>query len=201
MKENNTAYILTLTFRLLVTCVVVAALLGLVNMVTLPRITELKLADTIAAMKAVVEDPDNVEFGEAMELSADLTDAASGAGAQLDAAYPISENGENAGYALTVTASGSQGTIEMMIGVDESDVVTGVSIVSNAETPGIGSRVMGNEATSAGVGVLDQFIGMSTADTPLAVGANVNAISGATVSSRGVAAGVNAALAVAGVLD
>ena len=49
-------------------------------------------------------------------------------------------------------------------------------------------------------GVLDQFIGKSAADGTLAVGKNVDAITGATVSSRGVTTGVNAALAVAGVM-
>ena len=89
----------------------------------------------------------------------------------------------------------------MMIGVDEEDIVTGVSIVDNSETPGIGSKVMGNELTANGVGVLDQFTGLGVSDTPLTVGTNIDAISGATVSSRGVTAGVNAALAVAAVLD
>ena len=200
-KNNNIKYIISLTFRLCVTCVIVAALLGLVNKITEPTITELKWQNTVAAMEAVVSDPEAVEFSDAMELTQDLTDAASAAGARLTEAYPISESGENAGYALTVVASGSQGTIEMMIGVDEEDIVTGVSIVDNSETPGIGSKVMGNELTANGVGVLDQFTGLGVSDTPLTVGTNIDAISGATVSSRGVTAGVNAALAVAAVLD
>ena len=200
-KNNNIKYIISLTFRLCVTCVIVAALLGLVNKITEPTITELKWQRTVAAMEAVVSDPEAVEFSDAMELTQDLTDAASAAGARLTEAYPISESGESAGYALTVVASGSQGTIEMMIGVDEEDIVTGVSIVDNSETPGIGSKVMGNELTSNGVGVLDQFTGLGVSDTPLTVGSNIDAISGATVSSRGVTAGVNAALAVAAVLD
>ena len=97
-------------------------------------------------------------------------------------------------------ASGSQGNIEMMVGVDADGVVTGVSIVSNSETSGIGSKVMNNEPLANGTPVLDQFIGKSAADGTLAVGTNVDAISGATVSSRGVTTGVNAALAVASVV-
>ena len=42
--------------------------------------------------------------------------------------------------------------------------------------------------------------GRSEADMPLTVGSNVDAISGATVSTKGVTTGVNAALAVAGVM-
>jgi electron transport complex protein RnfG len=83
----------------------------------------------------------------------------------------------------------------MMVGVDTDGIVTGVSIVSNSETKGIGSKVMSNVN-----GVLDQFKGKSAADGTLSVGKNVDAISGATVSSRGVTTGVNAALAVAGVI-
>jgi electron transport complex protein RnfG len=103
--------------------------------------------------------------------------------------------GQSAGYAIKVVASGSQGSIEMMVGVDAEGTVTGVSIVSNSETSGIGSRVMANEN-----GVLDQFQGKSAADGTLTVGSNVTAISGATVSTKGVTTGVNAALAVAGVI-
>ena len=84
--------------------------------------------------------------------------------------------------------------------VDGEGAVTGVSIVSHSETSGIGTKVMGNEATASGVGVLDQFQGKSAADGTLAVGSNVDAITGATVSTRGVTTGVNAALAVAGAM-
>ena len=78
--------------------------------------------------------------------------------------------------------------------------MTGVSIVTNSETSGIGSKVMGNEPLTNGTGVLDQFIGKSAADGTLSVGSNVDAITGATVSTKGVTTGVNAALAVAGVI-
>ena len=199
--QMNTKYILTLTVRLFGACLVVAFLLGLVNMVTLPNITARKKAATDAALKQVVENPDNSEFSDALELSDDMTTAASGAGATLESLYAVMENGDAAGYALPVVASGSQGNIEMMVGVDEADIVTGVSIVSNSETPGIGSKVMGNEPTASGTPVLDQFIGKSPADGTLVVGSGIDAISGATVSSRGVTTGVNAALAVAALID
>ena len=199
--QMDPKYILTLAVRLFGTCLVVAFLLGLVNMVTLPNITARKKAATDAALKQVVENPDDSAFSDALELSDEMTAAASGVGATLESLYAVTENGDAAGYALTVVASGSQGNIEMMVGVDEADVVTGVSIVSNSETPGIGSKVMGNEPTASGTPVLDQFIGKSPADGTLVVGSGIDAISGATVSSRGVTTGVNAALAVAALID
>jgi len=62
--------------------------------------------------------------------------------------YEVQVNGEAAGYAVKVTASGSQGSIEMMVGVDAEGAVTGVSVVNHSETSGIGTKVVGNEPTA-----------------------------------------------------
>ncbi len=174
-------------------CLVVAALLGGVNAVTADRIAAINLANTETALRAVATTAN--EFA-ALTLTDKMTAAASANGAKLTEAYEVKVGGESAGYAFKVVASGSQGNIEMIVGVDADNAVTGVSIVSNKETSGIGSKVMDNNALPSGTGVLDQFIGMSGAGS-LAVGKNVDAISGATVSSKGVTKGVNAALAVA----
>lgn len=188
-------YIVELTLKLFVTCLVVAGLLGLVNSVTEGPIAAINKAKTEEAMKAVVADPDNSTFSEALALSDEMIGAALAGGGTLTEAYEVQVGGAPAGHALKIVASGSQGNIEMMVGLDAEGAVTGVSIVDNAETAGIGSKVMENEN-----GVLDQFIGKSAADGELTVGKNVDAITGATVSTRGVTSGVNAALAVAGVL-
>ena len=186
-------YIIKLTVTLFVTCVVVAGLLGLVNSVTEGPITEKNKAKTAAAIQEVL--PEMEGSPAVVEITDDMTAAASGAGASITEAYEAQAGGSVIGHALKIVASGSQGNIEMMVGVDAEGAVTGVSIVKNSETSGIGSKVMSNEN-----GVLDQFIGKSAADGALTVGKNVDAISGATVSSRGVTTGVNAALAVAGVM-
>lgn len=196
--QMDPAYIIKLTVTLFVTCCVVAAALGGVNAVTEEKIDDINRANTEAAMKAVVADPDNTTFSDELPLTDEMT-AAAGSVA-LDSVYEAQVGGAGAGYAIKVVSSGSQGKIEMMVGVDGEGTVTGVSIVKNAETAGIGSKVMTNMPTASGVGVLSQFEGKSAADGVLTVGANVDAISGATVSTRGVTNGVNAALAVAGVL-
>lgn len=196
--QMDPSYIGKLAITLLCTCVVVAAALGGVNAVTEEKIDAINWDNTVAAMKAVVADPDGTTFSDAMPLTDEMT-AASGSVA-LDSVYEAQVDGSTAGYAIKVVASGSQGKIEMMVGVDAEGVVTGVSIVKNSETSGIGSKVMTNMPTANGIGVLSQFEGKSAADGALTVGANVDAISGATVSTRGVTNGVNAALAVAGVL-
>ena len=191
--DMDPKYIIKLTVTLFVTCVIVAGLLGLVNSVTEGPIAEKNKTKTAAAIQEVL--PEMEGSPAVVELTDEMTAAASGAGATITEAYEAQAGGSVIGYALKIVASGSQGNIEMMVGVDAEGAVTGVSIVKNSETSGIGSKVMSNEN-----GVLDQFIGKSAADGTLTVGKNVDAISGATVSSRGVTTGVNAALAVAGVM-
>ena len=189
-------YIIKLTVTLFVTCVIVAGLLGGVNAITKDKIAAINWEKTVAAMKAVVADPDATTFSDALENTAEMEAACLAGGATLQNVYEVQVDGAAAGYAIKVSASGSQGAIEMMVGVDGEGVVTGVSIVKHSETSGIGTKVTGNDPLPSGVGVLDQFIGMSGAGT-LSVGSNVTAISGATVSSKGITTGVNAALAAA----
>ena len=192
-------YIIKLTVTLFVTCVIVAGLLGGVNAITADKIAAINWEKTVEAMKAVVADPDATNFSDALDKTPEMEAAAAPYGS-LDSIYEVQVNGATAGYAIKVVACGSQGNIEMMVGVDADKVITGVSIVSNSETAGIGSKVMDNESTASGVGVLSQFEGKSPADGELVVNKGIDAITGATVSSKGVTAGVNAALAVAAVM-
>lgn len=192
--DMDPKYITKLTVTLLVTCVIVAGLLGLVNGVTAGPIAAINQQKTQDAMAQVVSDASSFQAVE--EIPQAALDAAAAAGATVTELY----DGQGAGYVLKVVASGSQGNIEMMVGVDGDGVVTGVSVVDSSETAGIGTKVTGNEPLASGTGVLDQFIGKSAADGTLSVGSNVEAITGATVSTRGVTTGVNAALAAVGAM-
>ena len=199
--DMDPKYIIELTVKLFVTCLIVAGLLGGVNAITKDKIAAINWENTVAAMQAVAADPENTTYNETpLENTEAMTAAADAAGGTLGAIYEAQVNGAAAGYAVTVSASGSQGTIEMMVGVSAEGAVTGVSVVSHSETAGIGTKVIGNEPTASGVGVLDQFVGKSAADGTLTVGSNVDAITGATVSTRGITTGVNAALAAIGAM-
>lgn len=194
--QVDPAYIIKLTVTLCVTCLVVAFLLGLVDHVTRGPIAESNQRATEEALAAVFTDASAPAF-EPVELTDALTAAASAKSAKLTELYNVTDGGSVIGKAMKIVASGSQGNIEMVVGVDSDGTVTGVSIVSNSETSGIGSKVMTNKPLPNGTGVLDQFKGKSAAGGDLSVGSTVDAITGATVSSRGVTAGVNGALAVA----
>ncbi len=190
-------FILKVAGTLTVISLVVAALLGLVNNVTADKIAALDAETTRLAMSAVA--PEGSEFGDKLEITDEMAAAAASQSGKLIEIYPVTNAGVDAGYVMKVSASGSQGTITMMVGVDAEKAVTGISVTSHSETSGIGTKVVGNEPNANGVPVLDQFIGMSGAGS-LVVGKNITAISGATVSTKGINMGVNAALAVAEVM-
>ena len=187
-------FILKVAGTLTVIALVVAALLGLVNSITAGKIAEIDAENTRIAMSAVV--PEGSEFTDKLEISDDVAAVAAAQGGKLTELYGVKNAGADAGYVMKIAASGSQGTITMMVGVDANKAITGISVVSHAETSGIGTKVMGNEPNAAGVPVLDQFIGMSGSGS-LVVGKTVTAISGATVSTKGITMGANAALAAA----
>ena len=89
-------------------------------------------------------------------------------------------------------SGGFGGDMTLMVGYDGARTILGVSIVSHSETPGLGARVK----TEAGY--LDQYVGKSGEvvlnKNGVADGENdVDAISGATISSRAVLTGVNRA--------
>lgn len=179
-------FVLKVAGTLTVISLVVAALLGVVNMVTEDKIDAINAEKTNQALAAVA--PEGAEFTP-VELS-DAAVAAAAAYGTLNSMYEMSTGG----YAMKIVASGSQGSIEMIVGVDANKALTGVSVVNHSETGGIGTKVVNNDPNSAGTPVLDQFIGMSGAGS-LVVGKTVTPISGATVTTKGITAGCNAALA------
>ena len=185
-------FILKVAGTLTVIALVVAALLGVVNNVTKDKIAEQDAENTRIAMSAVA--PESSEFGDKMDVSDAVAAAASAQGGKIVEMYPMTNGGADAGYVVKVSASGSQGTITMMVGVDANKAITGISVISHSETSGIGTKVVGNEPNAAGEPVLDQFVGMSGSGS-LVVGKNVIAVSGATVSTKGITMGANAALA------
>ena len=190
-------FILKVAGTLTVIALVVAALLGVVNNVTKDKIAEQDAENTRIAMGAVA--PEGSEFGDKIEVTDDMVAAAATQSGKILELYPVTNGGAEAGYVMKISASGSQGTIVMMVGVDANKAITGISVVSHAETSGIGTKVVENKPNAAGVPVLDQFVGLSGAGS-LVVGSNITAISGATVSTKGITMGANAALAVADVL-
>ena len=97
-----------------------------------------------------------------------------------------------AGYTVSLSEAGYGGNINMMIGITEDGKVSGISIIEMSETPGLGDNAKNPEFR-------DMFKGLEKQDVALtSAGGKVQALSGATVTSKAVTAGVKRALEIAG---
>lgn len=117
--------------------------------------------------------------------------------------YRAISAGETVGYAVSSGAQGYGGEISMIVGVDTRGSVMGVKIINHSETPGLGSRVTQQDflagfhdkwpplAVTKGTKADDAE---SSATPKGSAGSEVNAISGATISSNAVVKGVNSAV-------
>ena len=178
MKTESTAlYVTRLAVTLLLITAVVAALLAGVNSITKPEIEKLTAQKTQAAIEAVLPGG-----GEVVEFPAT---------ALVSKVYA-----SETGYAVEVTPGGFDNTITMMVGVDKEGNVLGIDIISHTETAGLGA--VADAATPAGVSFREQFVGKSGSVSVTKDGGEIEAITGATITSRAVCVGVNAALEVVG---
>lgn len=172
--RSNTLYILRLALTLLTICAVVAALLAAVNAYTAPIITLRNEEKTRQAIEAVLPGGgEKVEFEDSTGMVKALYES-------------------DAGWAVQVSPNGFGGAVDMMVGIDRSGNVIGISIISHTETPSLGAVAAENNA--AGVAFRSQFAGLSGKLAVGKDGGTVDAISGATITSRAIVNGVNAAL-------
>jgi electron transport complex protein RnfG len=173
---------LILGLKLFLLAAVAGFALGLTNMVTSEAIEQQQLIAAEAARKTV------------LPAASAFTEVAAPEGLQ-DAFVGYDAAGALAGKTGTIIAKGYGGEIEITVGVDQNNVVTGVSVggASFAETAGLGARV--KEAWFK-----EQFTGKAT---PLALtndGGEIDTITSATISSRAVTEAVNDAVLALGSL-
>ena len=171
--ESTVKFVLRLSLTLLVITSLVALLLAGVNKITAPVITELNAAKTQQAIEAVLPGG-----GEAVEFP------------ETDLVSKVYAS--DAGYAVEVTPIGFDNTVTMMVGIDQEGKVLGIDVVSHTETAGLGA--VSDADTPAGIAFRQQFEGMSGSVAVSKDGGSVDAITGATITSRAVCAGINAAL-------
>ena len=173
---KNVMYILRLTLTLLLITACVALALAGVNAITKDKIAAAQQEKIQAAMKEVLPGYDG--FAE-VDFTGDQT---------VKAVYRPA--GADDVYVAEVAPMGFGGEITLMVGVKDGQV-TGISVVSQSETAGLGA--VAADKTPKGEAFRDQYVGKSGT---LLVGTHIEAITGATITSKAVTDGVNAALAV-----
>lgn len=103
--------------------------------------------------------------------------------------FPAIHHGVLQSIALEAAGPGFSGDIGVMVGFDiRDDILTGIGITSMKETPGIGTKV-------AGPGFVGQFRKHGLEGLTLSPrGGDIDAVSGATISSTGAVRAVNNAV-------
>jgi len=152
-------------------CIVAAVILGSTYTITKPLIAAQKEKEIGQALQDVV--PGAVAYDKKSFSKGDY--------------YECKKDKKIIGYALFATASGYSGDIKMVVGIDQKGRITGLEVLSQTETPGLGARceeVLRGEKTPW---FLQQFKGKDAADLSLK---NIQAITGATITSRAIIEGI-----------
>ncbi len=166
---------------LLVITSIAAFVLGITNDVTQAIIQERLEQQNIESIKALL--PDAAEFNRVEDATA----------AGILEVYEGSKDGTVVGYTVKTEQNGYGGTVVILIGMSIDGEIVGVKIGEHTETPGLGSKI-------ADASFVNQYVGKATTnefavtkDQP-AGDADIQAISGATISSKAVTNGVNSAV-------
>lgn len=170
--------------RMIIVLTLVTVLSGLVLAATFaslsPRIELNRERALQASLAALFSDVDEPQF-EQLEIE------------EMDIYRGEDAEGRLIGYAVAVTASGYNGPISMLLGLTpDLQQIEGLQVVENRETPGLGARITEEQFR-------EQFIGLDPMQPittirhvePDPAANEVQAISGATISSEAVVDAIN----------
>lgn len=159
-------------------CLVCSALLGIVYAVTKAPIEASELQKVNEAIAAVTPSFDNIPSEEVRIVE----------GGQI---YTATVGGETVGYAIKVAVGGFGGPLQMMVGFTPDGIIYNTSVISHAETPGLGAKIVDENIPTR-----VQVKGLHPASDKISVrkdGGQVDAITASTITSRAFLKGVNAA--------
>lgn len=159
--------------KLIVLSVVSAAILGAVYI------------PTQAQLKIYQEQQRQLALKEIMPNAVSFDPVYSGTDSDVVLYYrALGENNTLVGYTFFRDQSGSQSVINIAGGVDLNYTITGIKIMSHAETPGLGAKIVEPWFTA-------QFKGVSESGLRLSKkGGAIDAITGASISSQAVVDGI-----------
>ena len=174
---------------------VLGFVLGLVYEITKEPIAAADAATAQAAYKEVFQDADSFEAydGFDKEAAVSLMEENGYNDEITDVQIAKGSDGSTLGYVITVLAKdGSQANITFSVGIAADGTVNGYSITSIAETPGLGDKAKNEEFYSQFQNKqVEKFDVVKQAP---ASDSEIEAISGATITSRAMTNGVNASI-------
>lgn len=174
------------TLVLFIVCVIISGSLAYVNGMTTDIIQENTLAEQEEFRRQVLPEADSFRIIEQTGLPEAVK------GVYEGFATNVSE-----GYVVEVSTKGYGGAISMTIGVNTEGQISGVIVGSNNETPGLGSKATQADFTEkfdvVSLGNIPESGLVVVKQSPKA-DHEIQAVSGATISSRAITKGVQAAL-------
>jgi len=183
MKET-----LRLAFALTLIAAIAGLILSLVEATTREPIAEQRRLETLKALSAVLPPLDNAPDADTVALAAG-TDRK---GRPQERLFYRGRQGDTlTGVAFKVVApDGYSGNIEIMTGVTPDGTVSGIEILSHAETPGLGAKIV-----EPGFKAQFQDKSLDNADWRVKKdGGSFDQITGATISPRAIVKAVKAGL-------
>lgn len=164
-------------------CLITTFCLAFVNAITKDTIEERSLKDAQEQRKLVLSEADGFEKleGEAEKDESGL----------IKEVYAAFDGDKLVGYVFSAAPKGFGGEITVTVGVTSEKKISGVSIGDNSETPGLGSKVA-NEGFTEQFKDKDISSDIVVVKRPVSKENEVQAISGATVSTNAVAGAVQA---------
>ena len=177
--------ILKLGLNLFVICAVAAGLLAGTNQMTAPLIAQRNEQANNEARKAVLSDAKEFKLLDSSKYKA-------ASDVEVVEVYEGLNGSEVSGYTIKVLPKGYGGEIELMVGIKADGTISGVNIGNMSETPGLGAR-------SKEEAFYGQYANKPATELTVVKGGNageteIQAISGATITSKAVTSGVNAAV-------
>ena len=178
-----------LGLNLLIISAIAALLLAFTNNVTADTIAKRNEQANAEARKLVLESAQ--DFEQVKDVKTDNSK-----GVEVSEIYEAKDaSGNTVGYTLKVLPSGYGGTIELMVGIDSvKGQVSGINVVSNSETAGLGAKATDPEFSDQYKGKPLEELSVLKNGTP--GDTEIKAISGATITSTAVTNGVDAAIEV-----
>lgn len=180
MKKLSFKAVFVPAISLFLICVIIALLLGFTNELTKSAIEENEILKEQEAMAAVC--PEAESFKEESSVPSD----------KGEAYLALDKYDRIIGYAISVTEKGYGGDIEVMVGVSDKGEITGVEILSINETPGLGMNAKNEEFRNQFKGYAPKG-GFSAKDSAESK-SNIDALTGATITSEAVSKAVNKAM-------
>lgn len=171
--------VLKITVNLTVICAMAGIILSATWTMTDPVRLAKESQEREMALKGLIPDADSIKPVKDITI-----------GGKEGKIYRATAAGKTIGYVVLASSKGYSSFINMLVAVDPQYTVKGIDILRHSETPGLGDQIEKDWFKRQFKGKTEGHLNVVKGETS----DDIQAISGATISSRGVTRGVKEAV-------